>query len=458
MKGTTDFTEGKVTGQILRFFFPLLITNALQQLYSFADTAIVGKGLGDDPLAAVGNMGSLCFLIVGFSMGLSNGFSILIAQNFGEKDMGKLRRTLAASIQLAVVITVVLTLFSVVFLGNILRFMNTPDEIFADSLSYGRIIFGGLFATIGYNMSAGILRSLGDSKTPLKAIVVSSLMNIILNSVFIFIFKWGVDGAAYATIISQVASGAVCLNKLRKIDFLRLSRKDITFDLAMYGILLKNGIPMALMNSITAIGCIAVQYFVNGLGKVFTSAYAACSRYLNMFMQPAATAGVTMSAYTSQNYGAKRFDRINSGLRVCLGIAAAAYLILGSVMTFMPRQLASLILNGEEQIGYAVQFLPMCGVMLFAVDLLFVIRNGVQGMGFPFVPMLSGIAEMILRTGAIILLIKPMGFRATAAAEIFAWTGALLINTLAYLAIFSRERSKYSAKAEHSSNLLAQEH
>ncbi len=458
MKGTTDFTEGKVTGQILRFFFPLLITNALQQLYSFADTAIVGKGLGDDPLAAVGNMGSLCFLIVGFSMGLSNGFSILIAQNFGEKDMGKLRRTLAASIQLAVGITVVLTLFSVVFLGNILRFMNTPDEIFADSLSYGRIIFGGLFATIGYNMSAGILRSLGDSKTPLKAIVVSSLMNIILNSVFIFIFKWGVDGAAYATIISQVASGAVCLNKLRKIDFLRLSRKDITFDLAMYGILLKNGIPMALMNSITAIGCIAVQYFVNGLGKVFTSAYAACSRYLNMFMQPAATAGVTMSAYTSQNYGAKRFDRINSGLRVCLGIAAAAYLILGSVMTFMPRQLASLILNGEEQIDYAVQFLPMCGVMLFAVDLLFVIRNGVQGMGFPFVPMLSGIAEMILRTGAIILLIKPMGFRATAAAEIFAWTGALLINTLAYLAIFSRERSKYSAKAEHSSNLLAQEH
>ena len=458
MKGTTDFTEGKVAGQILRFFFPLLITNALQQLYSFADTAIVGKGLGDDPLAAVGNMGSLCFLIVGFSMGLSNGFSILIAQNFGEKDMGKLRRTLAASIQLAVVITVVLTLFSVVFLGDILRFMNTPDEIFADSLSYGRIIFGGLFATIGYNMSAGILRSLGDSKTPLKAIVVSSLMNIILNSIFIFIFKWGVDGAAYATIISQVASGAVCLNKLRKIDFLRLSRKDITFDLAMYGILLKNGIPMALMNSITAIGCIAVQYFVNGLGKVFTSAYAACSRYLNMFMQPAATAGVTMSAYTSQNYGAKRFDRINSGLRVCLGIAAAAYLILGSVMTFMPRQLASLILNGEEQIGYAVQFLPMCGVMLFAVDLLFVIRNGVQGMGFPFVPMLSGIAEMILRTGAIILLIKPMGFRATAAAEIFAWTGALLINTLAYLAIFSRERRKYSAKAEHSRNLLAQEH
>lgn len=447
-KDTTDFTQGNVTSQILRFFFTMLVTNTLQQLYSFADTAIVGKGLGDDPLAAVGNMSSLCFLIVGFSMGISNGFSILIAQSFGEKDMPKLRRTLSASIQLAVVITAVLTLFSALFLGTILRLMQTSEEIFADSLSYGHIIFGGLFATIGYNMSAGILRSLGDSKTPLKAIVVSSVLNIGLNSLFIFVFGWGVEGAAYATVISQVVSGAVCLNKLRKIDFLKLSREEIRFDPEMYGLLLKNGVPMAIMNSITAIGCMAVQYFVNGLGKVFTSAYAACSKYLNMFMQPAATAGVTMSAYTSQNYGAKRFDRIHSGLKVCLGIAAVSYITLGSVMTFFPRLLASLILNGEDQISYAAQFLPICGIMLFAVDFLFVIRNGVQGMGFPFVPMLSGIAEMLLRTGAIILLIKPMGFRATAAAEIFAWTGALLINAVAYLDIYTRERRKYSPTSE----------
>ena len=447
-KDTTDFTQGNVTSQILRFFFTMLVTNTLQQLYSFADTAIVGKGLGDDPLAAVGNMSSLCFLIVGFSMGISNGFSILIAQSFGEKDMPKLRRTLSASIQLAVVITAVLTLFSALFLSTILRLMQTSEEIFADSLSYGHIIFGGLFATIGYNMSAGILRSLGDSKTPLKAIVVSSVLNIGLNSLFIFVFGWGVEGAAYATVISQVVSGAVCLNKLRKIDFLKLSREEIRFDPEMYGLLLKNGVPMAIMNSITAIGCMAVQYFVNGLGKVFTSAYAACSKYLNMFMQPAATAGVTMSAYTSQNYGAKRFDRIHSGLKVCLGIAAVSYITLGSVMTFFPRLLASLILNGEDQISYAAQFLPICGIMLFAVDFLFVIRNGVQGMGFPFVPMLSGIAEMLLRTGAIILLIKPMGFRATAAAEIFAWTGALLINAVAYLDIYTRERRKYSPTSE----------
>lgn len=439
MNHTLDFTTGDPKKLILRFFFPLLLTNALQQLYSFADTAIVGKGLGDNALAAVGNMSSLCFLIVGFSAGLSNGFSILVAQNFGEKDFVKLRNTLAHAIELAVGITVLLTLFSMTFLRTILRLMQTDPSIMEDSLRYGYILFGGLFATISYNMCAGILRSLGDSRTPLKAIVVSSVMNIGLNSVFIFICHLGVGSVAVATIISQIFSGAVCFHKLRKTECVALSKADFAPDKAMYGVLLKNGVPMAFMNSITAVGCIVVQYFVNGLGVAFTSAYSACSKYLNMFMQPAATAGLAMSSYTSQNYGAKRFDRIISGLKVCLGISAVTYVIFGSMMVFLPRQLAALILNGSEQIGHAVQFLPLCGIMIFAVDILFVVRNGVQGMGFPFVPMLSGIAEMLLRIGAIILLTDRIGFRATAMAEIFAWIGALIINAAAFIVVFNRE-------------------
>ena len=446
MNSTSDLTQGRPFKLIMRFFFPLLLTNSLQQLYSFADTAIVGKGLGDDSLAAVGNMSSLCFLIIGFSMGLSNGFSILIAQSFGEKNMDKLRRTLAHSIELAAVITVLLTIFSAVFLRPILILLRTDSSIIEESLQYGHILFGGLAATIMYNMCAGILRSLGDSKTPLKAIIVSSVMNITLNSVFIFIFRWGVRGAALATIVSQVFSGAVCFDKLRKTDFLALSKSDFSHDTKMYSVLLGNGVPMALMNSITAVGCMAVQYFVNGLGVAFTSAYSACSRYLNMFMQPAATAGAAMSSYTSQNYGAKRFDRIWDGMKVCLGIAGAAYLVFGSVMVFFPEWLASLILSGEKQISYAAEFLPVCGIMILSVDMLFVIRNGVQGMGFPFVPMLSGIAEMVLRIGAIVLLIDSMGFKATATAEIFAWVGAVLINSAAFIVIFAREKAKYSDK------------
>lgn len=441
MNNTSDFTSGDPKKLILGFFFPLLLTNALQQLYSFADTAIVGKGLGDNSLAAVGNMSSLCFLIIGFSAGLSNGFSVLIGQSFGQKDLVKLRKTLAHSIELAVVITTLLTLFSMIFLRTILGLMQTDPSIMEESLQYGHILFGGLFATIAYNMCSGILRALGDSRTPLKAIIISSIMNITLNAAFIFICHLGVGGVAMATIISQIFSGAFCLNKLRKTDFLFLSKADFAPDKAMYAVLLKNGVPMAFMNSITAVGCIVVQYFVNGLGVAFTSAYSVCSRYLNMFMQPAATAGLAMSSYTSQNYGAKRFDRILAGLRVCIGISAVTYVIFGSIMVFLPRQLASLILNGTEQIDHAVQFLPMCGIMIFAVDILFVIRNGVQGMGFPFVPMLSGIAEMLLRIGAIILFTNRIGFRATALAEICAWIGALTINTVAFIVVFGREKA-----------------
>ncbi len=443
MKNTTDFTQGRVSSSILRFYFPMLATAMLQQFYSFSDTAIVGKGLGDNALAAVGNMSSLCFLIVGFSMGLSNGFSVLIAHHFGEKDFPKLRRTFVSMIRLAFAITAVLTLLSVIFLRPVLLLLRTDEVILHDSLTYGYIIFGGLFATIAYNMSAGILRSLGDSSTPLKAIIISSVLNIILDSIFIFVLKTGVSGAAAATIFSQVVSASVCIKKIIGIDFLKTTAEDKVHDLSLYIRLMKNGIPMALMNSITAIGCMVVQYYVNGLGVAFTSAYSACSKYINMFMQPACTAGYTISAYVGQNFGAKQFDRIRQGLRICLMIAAVSYLMLGSVMFFTPRWLASLLLQGSEQITYAAQFLPICGAMLFAVDMLFVIRSAVQGMGFPLMPMISGILEMVLRIGTISLLIGSLSFRATAIAEVMAWCGALALNTAAFIYIFARESRNY---------------
>ena len=442
MNGNIDFTQGKPSHTILRFFFPMLVTGLLQQFYSFADTAIVGRGLGDNALAAVGNMGSLCFLIIGFSMGLASGFSVLIAQRYGEKNFLELRRTLSAMVRLAVIITSALTVLSIMFLRPVLALLQTDESIIGDSLTYGYILFGGLSATIYYNMSAGILRSLGDSKTPLKAIVISSVLNIAMDSLFIFVLRTGVWGAAVATIISQVISGTVCLCRLRGIDFLKKQNVEPKPDGVLYAQLMKNGVPMALMNSITAVGCMVVQYFVNGLGVAYTSAYSACSKYINMFMQPACTAGFSMSAYTGQNYGAKRFDRINNGLRVCLAIAMTAYVMLGMAMVMLPEWLASLLLSGEEQISYASEFLPICGMMLFAVDMLFVFRNAVQGMGFPLVPMISGIAEMVLRIDVISLFIGQIGFRATAYAEVCAWVGALILNAAAYTVIYSRESGK----------------
>ncbi len=435
MSDVLDMTEGRVRSQILSFFFPMLLTNMLQQLYTFVDTMIVGKGLGDDPLAAVGNMGSLTFLIIGFSVGLANGFSVIIAQYFGAKQFDKLRHSLAATIKLCVIIAAGLTVFSLVMLPTALDILRTDPLIVGDSLTYGRIIFGGLFATIAYNMSAFVLRSFGDSKTPLRAIIVSSVMNIFLDWFFIFVLKTGVEGAAIATIFSQLVSAWICIKRIVSVEFAKLSREDFTNPPSVYGLLMKNGIPMACMNSITAVGCMVVQYFVNGLGVDYTTSYAACTKYLNLFMQPACTSGSAMSAFTGQNTGAGRFDRVKEGLYVCVRISLVAYVLLGSVMVFFPRFLAGLLINEEASIRYACQYLPICGVALIGVDLLFVFRSAVQGMGYPFVPMCSGIMEMVMRVGIIIAFVGPIGFRATAFAEAGAWVVALLMNMIAFVRV-----------------------
>ena len=432
MAKTTDLTQGKVSSVILGFFFPMLLTNLLQQVYNIADTAIVGKGLGDSSLAAVGNMGSVTFLIFGFAIGLSNGFAVIIAQSFGAKNGERLRRSIAASVKLSGLIAVLLTAFSLIFMETILRIMHTDSSIIGESLLYGRIVFGGLTATIAYNLCAGILRALGDSKTPFKAIIISSVINIVLDSTFIFVLKTGVEGAAIATVFSQLVSASVCFAKLKSIELIRLSKTDMRKCSPLYPVLIKNGLPMALMNSITAIGCVVIQYFVNSMGVAYTSAYSACSKYLNLFMNPASTAGYTMSSFTSQNYGAGRYDRIRSGLRVCVSIAAVSYVLLGSLMVFMPRTLAGLMLNSDETIALAERFMPVTGLMLISVDLLFVFRNGVQGMGFPTVPMISGIFEMAMRVFVIIAFIDSFGFITTAYAESAAWLGAVIINMTAF--------------------------
>ncbi len=442
MTRTQDFTQGKTSSLILKFFFPMLMTNMLQQLYSVADTATVGKGLGDSALAAVGNMSSLCFLITGFSLGLANGFAVSIAQRFGAKKDRELKQSIASSIVLSGIIAVVLTLLSVVFLKDILTLIRTDSAIMGDSLAYGYVLFGGLTATIAYNLCSSILRALGDSKTPFIAIITSTILNITLNCVFIFGLGTGVAGAAVATIIAQVVSVAICFIRLRKIEAIRLTREDFRLCLSMYRELMGNGLPMALMNSITAVGCMVVQFFVNGMGVAYTSAYSACSKFINLFMMPACTAGYTLSAFTSQNYGACRFDRIREGVRVCVGIAVISYVVLGGVMVLFPRAIASVMLTGEEPIRLTMQFLPLCGAMIFGVDLLFIFRSAVQGMARPLVPMVSGIVEMLMRILVIVAGMDVLGFRATAYAEIVAWLGALALNLSAYCVIMSKHREK----------------
>lgn len=439
MEKTYDLTGGKVVNRLLGFFFPMLLTNLLQQVYSFADSVIVDKGLGDDALGAVGNLSSLTLLIIGFSMGFTNGFSVIIAQKYGAKQQAALRRAIAVSVKLSVILTVILTIAGCLLLKPILLMMQTAPLILGDSLLYGYIIFGGLAATIAYNLCSGILRSLGDSRTPFVAILISSAINIALDCILIFFLHTGVEGAAIATIFSQALSAFICFLKIRKMPVLFLQPKDYQKDAPMYLELLKNGIPMACMNSVTAVGCMVVQGYVNGVSVAYTSAYSACSKYLNLFMLPSITAGLSVSAFVSQNYGAGKTDRIRKGVRVCLGITVASYFLLGSAMYFIPETLARLLLNEAETVTLAVQYLRICGVMLFLVNFLFIFRNSVQGMGYPFIPMCSGIMEMVLRIPVIMFFLSRIGFQATAYAETIAWLGALAMNAAAYAIIIRKK-------------------
>jgi len=436
----SDFTTGDPKKLILGFFWPMLLTSLLQQIYNFVDTVIVGKGLGDNALAAVGNMGSLFFLIIGFSMGLSNGFGIMIAQSFGAKQYDLLRRNVAATIQLAVLLTVFLTVVSIPLLPAALRLLRTDEMIMDDSLRYGYVIFGGIFSSIAFNVASCMLRSLGDSRTPLKAIFISSVINLGLDCFFILVLGTGVEGAAIATVISQIVSAVICIRQLFRIEMIRLNRSDFHNPLSLYYGLLKNGFPMALMSSITAIGCMTVQFFVNDYGVEYTSAYAICGKYNNLFMNPAFTIGNAMSAYASQNFGAKDYPRIREGLKVCVRVSLISFLLLGTVMILFAHQLSTFLLEGEKAIELAENYLPITGVSMIFVDLLFVYRSAVQGMGFPMFPMLSGVLEMLLRTVTIAAFMPLIGFQAAAFAETAAWVGALLLNLLAYHRIMAPRR------------------
>lgn len=436
MDKSNDLAKGNVPAKILGFFFPMLLTNLLQQIYSVADTMIVGKGLGDNALGAVGNLTSFSLLIIGFTMGMTNGFAVIIGQNYGGGHADAVRRSIAHSVRLSALLTTILTVTGCLLLKPILHALQTDRLILDDSLRYGYIIFGGLAATVAYNLCSGILRSLGDSKTPFIAIVISSAMNIVLDCILIFLMQTGVAGAAAATIASQGLSAYICYRKIRRSPISHMTREDLGKDTEMNALLLKNGIPMACMNSVTAIGCMVVQGYVNGCGVAYTSAYSVCSKYLNLFMLPSLTAGFAISSFVSQNYGAKRPERIRQGVHVCLWIALISYLSLGAIMVFLSRPLAGLMLNEEETISLAVEYLKICGAALLLVNLLFIYRNCVQGMGYPFIPMLSGIAEMALRIPAIIILLPWIGFRGTAYAEGIAWIGALALNLGAYIIYF----------------------
>ncbi len=440
MEKTYDLTNGKVPKLILRFFFPILLTNLLQQVYSMADTVIVGKGLGDRALGAVGNLSSLTLLVIGFCTGMMGGFSIVVAQRFGSGDRRALRQSIALTVKLSAVLCVVLTAAGILSLRPILLLIRTGEQILDDSLLYGYIILGGLTATAAYNLCTAILRALGDSRTPFFAIVISSAVNIALDCILIFGLGTGVEGAAAATVFSQALSAFICYRKLRRIDLIRLCREDFRNDAAAYRELLKNSLPTAYMNSLIAVGCMIVQGFINHLGVVCTSAYAACSRYLNLFILPGSTVGAALLTFAGQNYGAGKPERIREGVRFGAVLSVLFYLLTIAAVCPFAETLAGAMLNETETIRLAAVYLRIVAAALLTVNFVFLLRNCVQGMGHPLIPMCSGIAEMVFRIPIILYFLPRAGFQAAAWADVAAWVGSLALNGAAYVVYMRRMR------------------
>lgn len=444
---TNDMTTGNPVKLILLFSIPLLIGNIFQQFYSMVDTIIVGRFVGVEALAAVGTTSSMVFLVNGFVMGLTSGFAVLISQKYGAKDEAGVKKAVASSITLSIIATIIVTFISVISAKPLLALMNTPSNIMKDASTYIIILYAGNVAIIFYNMMAAILRALGDSKTPLYFLIVSSVLNIILDLVLIINFKMGVAGAAYATVISQGVSALLCvIYTYKKYKILRLKKEDFKVKKKYYRRHLKVGIPMALQFSITAIGIMTVQSAINIFGSTVIASYAAASKVLQLVMQPATTLGVTMATYCGQNIGAKRYDRIKLGVKKCVQISIITSLISAMVLIFLGKYFVMIFVSNPdaEILSYAQQVLNISAIFFIPLGLIFVYRNALQGIGDSFIPMMAGVYELVARAVVAFTLPKVLEFMGICLADPVAWFAAVIPLAYTY---YKREKSfKYESE------------
>ncbi|GAB6167931.1 MATE family efflux transporter [Clostridium carnis] len=424
---TKDMTTGNPVKLILTFSIPLLIGNIFQQFYSMVDTIIVGRYLGVDALAAVGSTGAMAFLVNGFVIGLTGGFAVLVAQRFGANDDEGVRRAVASSLVLSAIMTVVVTFISIISARPLLELMNTPSNIIDDSLSYIIVIYAGNVAIIFYNILSSILRALGDSKTPLYFLIVSSILNIILDIVFIVNFSMGVAGAAYATIISQSVSAILCvIYIIKRFPILKLKKKHWKIRKNYVQKQLRIGIPMALQFAITAAGAMILQGALNAFGSTVIAAYTAASKVEQLVMQPAVTFGVTMATYAGQNLGAGKIDRIKEGVKKCTMISITVSIVSSIVVILFGGAFTRLFMSGNDPsvIEYSRQYLNTVSIFFIPLGLIFIYRNTLQGIGDSFIPMMAGVAELVARTAVAFILPSILGFAGICLAGPAAWIAA----------------------------------
>ena len=436
-----NLTTGSPFKLILGFAIPMLLGYLFQQFYNMVDTIVVGQCLGVKALAAVGSTGSINFMINGFCIGVSSGFAIPVAQRFGAEDYKNMRKFVANSMWLLVIFASVMTIGVGVLCMDILRWMNTPSDIIQGAYDYIFVIFMGIPVTYLYNLLAGIIRSLGDSKTPVYFLLLSSGLNIILDFYTILGLGMGVGGPALATVISQGISAVLCLiYMIKRYPILRMTKEERRFDPAMAKVLCGMGIPMGLQYSITAIGSVILQTAVNSLGSLAVAAISTGNKVSLFFCCPFDALGGTMATYAGQNVGAKKFDRVKEGVKAA-SLIGLAYSIIAFVVLFLTGDKIALLFmdaGNVEIIDQVHQFLTICSAFYFPLTLVNVVRFTIQGMGFSVFAILAGVCEMIARSVVGFFLVPMFGFLPVCFASPLAWIAADLFLVPAFYHCLSK--------------------
>ncbi len=454
-----DMTTGSPMKIILNFTLPIFIGNVFQQFYNMADAVIVGKFVGNKALAAVGSTGTIMFLIYGFVVGMTAGFTVLTAQKFGAGDMPAMRRTVVGASFLSLVVGLVLTAAFMVFMKPWLVLMHTPEDIFADAYAYIMIISAGILAQMLYNLLASILRALGNSRVPLYFLILAALLNIVLDLVLIIVFHMGAAGAAVATVISQGISGVLCLFYIiRKVPLLRLTRDDRHLSGDLLRTQIRIGIPMALQYSITAVGTMMVQSALNILGSTLVAAYTAAGKIEQIVTQAYVAMGTTMATYGAQNMGAGDVSRIRQGFKAST-IIGIIYAVVSAVLVMTVGKYMTYLFVSEDValIMDSVNTYLICvGIFFIPLAIVNIYRNGIQGLGYGLLPMMAGVAELVGRGAVAVIAAGRKSYLGVCLASPAAWILAslLLIGMYYYVVKIDLKKifpDKYAGNEKQSS-------
>ena len=446
-----DMTRGSILKSILYFTTFIFLGNLFQQFYNIIDSLIVGNVNGEDALASISATGPICFMFIGLLIGVSSGFGIKMAHVFGAKKFDLLRKYHAMAIFLSFVLGSVITFLLLVFNNLILKFMNTPENIYIPTYIYIMIIYVGIVPTMFYNLCSSTLRAVGNGKMPLVFLIISSVTNIILDIVFVYYFSFGVIGAAIATVISQVFSVFISFIYIfKKYSFLKVSKRDFKIDKKIIFELLKQGVPMGLQFSITAFGVMVVQVELNKYGAEYIAGFGVSSKIQGIVMQLFIGLGIAISNFIGQNYGAKKFDRIKKGISYSTVVSIIFSIIaIFLIKTFGNMIVESFVPNASYVMKKSASIYFNC-VMYFypCLALLFVYRNALQGFGRSDLSMLGGVFELIARVLVIVLLTSSYGYYGVCFSDSLAWVFALIPLIPLFFVVYNKEINKNKQKIE----------